>query len=233
MSTESTNSATAKDELLYTVNEHIGTVTFNRPQARNALTFAMYDRLAGICRGAAGEGVRALVITGAGDKAFAAGTDISRFREFRTAADALSYETRIDAVLGAIETCPVPVIAALGGACTGGGAGIAAACDLRVTARTLRFGFPIARTLGNCLSASTLSRLAALLGAGRTRELVFTARLMGADEALAAGLGSGILGTRAAGLHRAHAGDALWWRGHRELWSPQLPGPATKKPSRQ
>ena len=147
--------------------------------------------------------VKAIIVTGAGDKAFAAGTDISQFRAFKTPADALAYEERIDAVMTAVERCPVPTIAAIHGACTGGGAGIAAACDLRLTSKDLKFGFPIARTLGNCLSTSNLMRLVSLVGAGRTRELIFTARLIGADEAAALGLVSEVLETQDALMTRA------------------------------
>ncbi len=139
----------AAGEVLFETDGAIATVTLNRPQARNALTFGMYDRLAEICRGMRPEGeVRALIITGSGDRAFAAGTDISQFRAFRSEADGQAYEQNIESVLTAIETCAVPTIAAIAGACTGGGAGIAAACDLRIAAKTLKFGFPIARTLG-------------------------------------------------------------------------------------
>ncbi|SME92282.1 Enoyl-CoA hydratase/carnithine racemase [Tistlia consotensis] len=184
------------DELLYEVRGSTGWITLNRPQARNALTFGMYQRLAEICGGLppAGEGpVRALVITGAGGKAFAAGTDMRQFRAFEKPQDALDYEHKIDVVLGAVEACRVPTIAALPGACTGGGAGIASACDLRIASADLKFGFPIARTLGNTLSITSLSRLAALVGAGRAKEWIFTARLLGAEEALATGLISEIL----------------------------------------
>ncbi len=182
------------DELLYSVDGGVARLTFNRPRARNALTFAMYDRLAEICRELSADpgGVHAVIITGAGDRAFAAGTDISSFRDFETAEDALGYERRMDAVLGDLEAVPVTTIAAIRGACTGGGAGIAAACDLRIAAPDLKFGFPIARTLGNCLSVGNLSRLVALLGAARTREVIFTARLIEADEALRLGLVSEI-----------------------------------------
>jgi enoyl-CoA hydratase/carnithine racemase len=179
----------AEDELLYEVREGVGRVTFNRPQARNALTFAMYGRLAEICQAAnADDSLKVLILTGAGDKAFAAGTDINQFRAFKTPQDALDYEGRIDRVLGTLEQCRVPTIAAITGACTGGGAGIAACCDLRVGTRTTKFGFPIARTLGNCLSMSNLSRLAALIGPARVKDVVFTARLVEAPEALSLGL---------------------------------------------
>lgn len=117
------------DELLYEVRDGVGYVTFNRPQARNALTFAMYERLAEICLSPGS--VRAILVTGGGDKAFAAGTDISQFRTFDKEEDALKYEERIDRVMNAIEGCKVPTIAAIHGACTGGGASIAACCEDR------------------------------------------------------------------------------------------------------
>src|SRR6185312_10292757 len=132
--------------------------------------------------------VRALIVTGAGDKAFAAGTDINQFRAFSGPDDAMAYEARLDRVLATIERCPVPTIAAIAGACTGGGAAIAAACDLRIATRDARFGFPIARTLGNCLSLANLKRLSGLVGPARVKDMIFTARLVGAEEALAIGL---------------------------------------------
>ena len=185
----------SEQELLLTVDDGVARATFNRPQARNALTFGMYDTLAEIAASITNDrrDIHALIITGAGDRAFAAGTDISRFRDFIGADDALAYERRMDHVLGAVEAIPVPTIAAIRGACTGGGAAIAACCDLRICDSNLKFGFPIARTLGNCLSVGNLSRLAALLGAGRARELLFTSRLMGAEEALRIGLVSDVV----------------------------------------
>jgi enoyl-CoA hydratase/carnithine racemase len=189
------------DELLYDVRDGIGHVTLNRPQARNALTFAMYERLAEI---AADPGeVRALLITGSGDKAFAAGTDINQFRAFSTPQDALTYEARIDRVVGTLERCKVPTIAVIAGACTGGGAAIAAGCDMRIAAANARFGFPIARTLGNCLSMANIARLSALVGPARVIEMIFTARLYSASEALAAGLVSEVLPDDAALRSRA------------------------------
>ena len=177
------------DELLYELRDGVAYVTFNRPQARNALTFAMYERLAEICKQANAErAIRAILITGAGDKAFAAGTDISQFRTFDKEQDALDYEARIDRVMNAIERCRVPTIAAIHGACTGGGASIAACCDLRIASRTMKYGFPVARTLGNCLSLASYSRLVYLVGPGLVKDIVFRARLVEADEALAKGL---------------------------------------------
>jgi enoyl-CoA hydratase len=190
-------------ELLFDISDGIGFVTLNRPAARNALTFAMYERLAEIS--ADPQGARALIITGAGEKAFAAGTDIGQFREFRTAGDAIAYEAKLDRVLGALERCQVPTIAAVSGACTGGGAGIAAACDLRIATANARFGFPIARTLGNCLSMGNVARLSALIGPARVTEMIFTARLLSAEEALATGLVSEVLPDQPALMTRAEA----------------------------
>jgi enoyl-CoA hydratase/carnithine racemase len=179
----------ATDELLVETDGSIARIVLNRPQARNALTFAMYQGLIDACgRIEADEAIKAVIVTGAGDKAFAAGTDIAQFRDFTTAEDALAYERFMDRVMGAIEGLRVPVIAAIAGACTGGGAAIAAACDLRIATSDARFGFPIARTLGNCLSLENLKRLSALIGPARVKDMIFTARLVGAEEALAIGL---------------------------------------------
>ena len=169
-------------------------IRVDRPAARNAMTFAMYDRIAAICRDAnADAAVRAVVLTGSGD-AFVAGTDIAQFVDFKQASQALEYERRMDAWLGAIEDVRVPTIAALRGPVVGGGLAIAAACDLRVAAPSARFGVPVARTLGNCFSAANLVRLAALVGLGRVKELVLTARLIDAQEARAIGLVSEVVG---------------------------------------
>jgi len=138
------------------------------------------------------------VLKGAGDKAFAAGTDISLFRTFSGPEDALEYEERMDRVLGALECCQVPTIAAIAGACTGGGASIAGCCDLRIGAANARFGLPIARTLGNCLSVSNYVRLVALIGPARVKDIIFTGRLIGAEEARAIGLLSEVLPDHAA-----------------------------------
>jgi enoyl-CoA hydratase len=191
-------------EVLYEVKEGVGRITFNRPEARNAFTFRMYERLAEICQQAAGDSsVKVLVLTGADEKAFAAGTDISEFRKFSTAQDAMDYEARINGLLDAFERIPIPTIAAIAGDCTGGGSTIAACCDLRIGAANVRFGVPIARTLGNCLSMANYVRLAALVGPARVKEIIFTGRLIDASEARAFGLLSEVLPDYAALQKRA------------------------------
>ncbi len=192
-----TTGSVAQD-LLFEASNGIARVTINRPNARNAFTFEMYEKLAQICEAADADGsVRVLIIAGAGEKAFSAGTDISLFRNFTTPEDAIGYETFMERVLGAIESCRVPTIAAIAGACTGGGGAIAACCDLRIGTSDTKFGFPIARTLGNCLSVRNLGRLAALIGTARVKELIFTARLIDAKEALQIGLLTEAVGDRA------------------------------------
>ena len=176
-------------DLLHERRGDVAWITFNRPEARNALTFAMYEELAKICTAANDDPtLRVIVLRGAGDKAFASGTDINQFRAFKTPQDALEYEARIDRILTAVEQVRVPTIAAISGACTGGGAGIAACCDLRIATKASRLGFPIARTLGNCLSSANLSRLAALVGPARVKEMIFTAKLINAEESVKLGL---------------------------------------------
>ena len=191
-------------EILYEVKQGVGRITFNRPEARNAFTFKMYERLAEICQQAAADSsVKVLVLTGSDEKAFAAGTDISEFRKFSTAQDAMDYEARINGLLDAFERIPIPTIAAIAGACTGGGSTIAACCDLRIGAANARFGVPIARTLGNCLSMANYVRLAALLGPARVKEIIFTGRLIDAGEAHSFGLLSEVLPDYAALQKRA------------------------------
>lgn len=189
-------------DLLIESDGEVTTVILNRPDARNALTFEMYSGLAEICA-APPEATKAIIVRGAGDKAFAAGTDIRQFRHFNSAEDAINYEQQIDRVLDAIETCPVPTLAAISGACTGGGAMIAAVCDLRVCDFGLKYGFPIARTLGNTLSARSLARLNALFGAAKVREIIFTSRLIEASEAKQAGIVSEVLDSPSALFSRA------------------------------
>ena len=196
----------ATDELLYEIRDHVGLVTLNRPKARNAMTFGMYDRLAEICASLPADGsVRAIVVTGAGGKAFAAGTDISLFRDFKGAPDGLDYERKMSVRIGKIEACAVPMIAAISGACTGGGAAVAACCDLRLGTTDMRFGFPIARTLGNCLSSGSLAKMVSLVGPAKVTEMIFTARLLDAEESKALGLVSELHVDHAAVLARALA----------------------------
>jgi enoyl-CoA hydratase len=177
------------EELLFERDGPLALVTFNRPQARNALTWAMYDGLLEACaRADAEDDVRVMVLRGAGDKAFVAGTDISQFQGFAAPEDAVEYERRLDRVMDRLEAVAKPTIAAIQGYAVGAGAALALCCDLRYCTADAQIGVPIARTLGNCLSLANTARLVDAVGPARAKELIFLARLLGAEEARAAGL---------------------------------------------
>jgi enoyl-CoA hydratase len=208
------------EELITERRGDVRWITFNRPEARNALTWNMYSRLLEVCEQVNTErDVRAMVLTGAGGKAFVAGTDISQFRSFETAQHAVDYEARGNLVMSTLESVRVPTIAAIAGPCTGAGAMIAACCDIRIASPSVRYGFPIARTLGNCLSLPNYTRVTALLGFARLKDIIMRARLMDASELLACGMLSEVtadeesLATRAQQLAEEVAANApltLW-----------------------
>ena len=196
----------SEPEILFEAKDGIARLTFNRPAARNAMTFAMYERLEELCLEVGRDpSIQVLLLRGAGDKAFVSGTDIAQFRGMTRPEQAIAYEAKMDRVLDTLEDVRVPTVAVLQGACTGGGAAIAAACDLRIAAPSVRFGFPIARTLGNTLSQRNYARLAALLGVARTKDILFLARLIEADELRALGLLSEVTATEAELHPRAEA----------------------------
>lgn len=188
----------------YEVRGTTGWVVFDRPEARNAMTFAMYDQFQKAMAAIEDDSsLRAVVLTGAGERAFVAGTDIAEFRSIVTDEDALAYEAKIDAILDRLEGLRVPTVAALRGACTGAGVGIAASCDLRLGSPSAAFGLPIARTLGNCLSMGNYARLSQLIGAGALKEIVFSTRLVPAPEAKEMGFLSEVVADEDSLLDRA------------------------------
>lgn len=168
----------------YSVEDGVGSVVFDRPQARNAMTWNMYDTLGGICeRIAAEKNVRVVTFRGAGGEAFVAGTDIEQFRDFGTGRDGLDYERVIDCRIDQIERLPVPTLAIVDGWAMGGGLAIAAACDFRIATPTARFGVPIARTLGNCLSMANTARVISAFGSARAKRMLMLAEILDADQA--------------------------------------------------
>jgi enoyl-CoA hydratase/carnithine racemase len=174
---------------LFEIEGHVATLTFDRPEARNAMTWEMYQALVDACeRVDRDEAVRVLILRGAGGKAFVAGTDISQFKAFQDRQDGIKYEERLDHVLDRLERVTKPTIAHVQGVAAGGGCAIALTCDLRVATPESTFGIPIARTLGNCLSAASYSRLLDLMGPGTVKDLLFTGRLVSAVEAQTLGL---------------------------------------------
>jgi enoyl-CoA hydratase len=165
-------------------------IIFNRPASRNALTHDMETALTGIFQALEQDRtVRCVVLTGApGNKpAFVAGQDMGDLGLAVSLEASMALEASSEAMLSALERLRIPTLCAMAGACVGVGALMAAACDIRIAAPSLRFGFPIARTVGNCLSITNYARLVDLIGPARTKAMVFDATLLDADAALAAG----------------------------------------------
>ncbi len=168
----------------------VASVLFDRPQARNAMTWGMYEQLMAICRQLQGDAsVRVVTLRGAGGEVFVAGTDIAQFQHFGSGAkggeDGVAYERQIDACMDLLTGLPMPTLAVVEGWCVGGGLALATGCDFRIATPASKFGVPIARTLGNCLSVANLARLQAAWGAQRVRRMLLLAEMIGADEALA------------------------------------------------
>ena len=176
-------------EVIFEHHDAIATITFNRPQARNAMTWSMYETLLEHCETVeTTPSIRVLILRGAGGKAFVSGTDIGQFRSFRKEIDGIEYEKKLDTVIDRLETLTTPTIAAINGVTTGGGCVMVAACDIRICTTTSRFGVPIARTLGNCVSASNIARFLDSIGPTRLKDMLYTGRLFSADEAASSGL---------------------------------------------
>jgi enoyl-CoA hydratase/carnithine racemase len=181
-------------EVRYTRDGAVVTVIFDRPAARNAMTWRMYEQLGEACARIRGEaGLRVAVFRGAGGKSFIAGTDIAQFQAFRSSDDGFAYEAKMENYLDAVETLPVPTLAVVEGFAIGGGLAIAAACDLRIATPGARFGIPTARTVGNCLSIANYARLVVALGASRAKRMLLLAENLTAEEALTGGFVSEIV----------------------------------------
>jgi enoyl-CoA hydratase/carnithine racemase len=179
----------------FEVDGPLAILTFNRPEARNAMTWEMYDALVAACdRVEQDAAIRALILRGAGGKAFVSGTDISQFASFRSPDDGIAYEQRLDRTLERLERLTKPAIAQIEGVAAGGGCAIAVCCDLRIATPEATFGVPVARTLGNCLSGATFARLVDLIGPGRVRELLMTGQFIDAATAHTLGLVTRIAG---------------------------------------
>ncbi len=196
------------------VTNGIAAVLIDRPQARNAMTWSMYEELAEICdRIGNNPQVRVATFRGAGGEAFVAGTDIGQFRAFNNAEDGLAYEKVIDGRIEQIERLPMPTLAIVDGWAIGGGLALSAACDFRIATPQASFGVPIARTLGNCLSIANTARVIAGFGAGRAKRMLLLAETIGSDEARACGFvteiaEAGEIDARAAALCARLAGHA-------------------------
>ncbi len=187
-------SETPTQDTIFERHGPVAWLTFNRPEQRNAMTFAMYEEIVRVCDEIEQDPeIRVLVLTGAGDKAFVAGTDINQFKTFTDPEHAIDYEARIDRVVSRLETVKRPTIAMIQGYAVGGGAALAMACDLRFVAPNAKFGVPISRTLGNTLSSNGYARAVNLIGPARTKEMIYLARMFDANEMLGIGMANEIV----------------------------------------
>lgn len=174
--------------------DHIAVLTLSHPEARNALTWRMYEQLADACDVVdADANIRVAVIRSAGGKAFAAGTDIRQFTAFSGGEDGVAYERRTGEVIARLAALRMPAIAAVSGVAAGAGLAIATTCDIVVATSDATFSIPIARTLGNCLSPALIARLHRRIGPARTANMVIAGRALGADDAYRAGFVSAVV----------------------------------------
>jgi enoyl-CoA hydratase len=171
--------------VLVNVDGPVASVVLNRPDARNAIDKAMIDGLhAALDELAARDDVSVLVLSGAGGKAFAAGADIAQLRARKSPEALQAINARL---FQKLEEFPQPTIAAIQGFCLGGGCELAMACDMRVAGRSAKLGQPEV-ALGILPAAGGTQRMPRLVGLGRAKELIFTGRVVDADEALRIGL---------------------------------------------
>lgn len=186
-------------EVTLHIEAGVASVVFNRPQARNAMTWGMYEQLTAIAGTLkADASVRCVVFRGAGGQAFVAGTDIEQFTAFKTGEDGVAYERQIEACIELLCSLPMPTVAVVEGWCVGGGLAIATACDFRLATPASKFGVPIAKTLGNCLSIQNVARLSAAFGQQRVKRMLMLADFIAAEESLACGF-----------LHAVEAPEAI------------------------
>jgi enoyl-CoA hydratase len=179
----------ASGKMLASVRDGVGVITFNQPEKRNAMSVEMWDGLTGILEQWEGDsGVRVVVLTGAGDKAFVSGADISQFEKSRSNADAQrEYEKLTSAGRAKLAAFPKAVIARIQGFCLGGGLGIAMSADIRIASEGSAFGIPAAK-LGIVYGFDMVRRLVSLVGQGHARTILFTGERIGAREAERIGL---------------------------------------------
>lgn len=177
------------DKMLSRKEGGVGIVTFNNPQRHNAVSLDMWEATKRILDDfAADDGVRAVVLTGAGGKAFVSGADISRFESERASLEAArAYGAKSEAAYASVAEFPKPTIAMIRGYCIGGGLGLASCCDLRIATDDSRFAVPAAK-LGLGYGYSGLKRLVDIVGPAFAKEIFYTARQFDAREALAMGL---------------------------------------------
>lgn len=159
--------------VVYEKDGHIARITFDNPPAHNALSRAMWQTLGDTCTEIAGDrSIRVVTFRGAGGKSFVSGNDISGFLSFESGKDGLAYEKEMDGFIAAVEALPQPTVAIIEGWALGGGLGISLACDFRVATPNSKFGYPVGKTLGNCLSMKSYTRLVAHVGVAHAKRVL-------------------------------------------------------------
>jgi len=167
----------------------VGKITFDNPTALNALTAQMWADLGRVCKEIAQDrSVRVVTLRGAGGKAFLSGTDITGFLDFTSGKDGIAYEARMDEYVGAVEALPQPVLAIVEGWAVGGGLALSCAADFRIATPSARFGSPLGRTIGNCLSAKGYARAVAHVGVAQAKRMLLLGEMIPAQEMLSLGL---------------------------------------------
>ena len=167
------------------IDGNIAQITFNNPSARNAMTWPMYEELQGLCNDLAQKSeIRVVILRGAGDKAFVSGSDIEQFVGLKKDE---AYEQAVDRIFASLQELPMPTIAVIEGLAVGSGLLMATACDFRISTPQARFGIPVAKTLGNCLSPSNLNWICAHLGIPMVKKMLLSAELVMAPELLETG----------------------------------------------
>lgn len=180
--------------ILVDLDDRICTITLNRPDKLNTFTMPMFHALTGLSEQLRTDSsVRVVCFRGAGGRALAAGADISGFTTFSSGEDGVAYEAVVVRALRAVSDLPQVTLAVIEGLAVGGGLALASACDLRIATTGARIGYPIAATLGNCLSAFVLKRCVAVFGDPLVREMLLTARLLDIDRVYAAGAVSDVV----------------------------------------
>lgn len=170
------------------IRGNVAHITFDHVAARNAMTVGMYQSLKSICEDIAkNPKIRVAILRGAGGKSFISGSDIAQFASFKDGQDGIRYEEGIDDYLGPLATLPIPTIAVVDGMAVGGGLAIASCCDFRISTPDAKFGVPIAKTLGNCLSAANVAWLVAHLGINIVKRMLLLAEMIAAKELLQQG----------------------------------------------
>ena len=188
MTTENNSTPDRIAEVRFELRNGIAFITFDHVAARNAMTVGMYQSLKSICEDLAkNPSARAAILRGAGGKSFVSGSDIAQFSNFTSGEDGILYEEGIDQYLAPLATLPIPTIAVIDGMAVGGGLAIASCCDFRISTPDARFGVPIAKTLGNCLSAGNVAWLVAHLGINIVKRMLLLAELVTAPELLKQG----------------------------------------------